>query len=224
MWQFKWAVLASVFAFLAGCVTTSASFAPPTDYVKREDIQIADRFSPTELTDANASDAVLQCLPTMPRESAALTNIRAELPLKPGQAKIIGHASSASRFLITGNKGLCIRYSESNSPILAAQAFFNTIEPIGISPDILNDWHRQIAHKLALHGVVRVAYVFPNGNAFMTHYWANKGGPALGYSSTFHKAGQWEKDPIELKFTDPNLQSVNVVEHDGRRYKVNFLE
>ena len=224
MWHFKWAVMAPAFAFMAGCVTTSPSFAPPTDYVKREDIQIADHFSPTELNDTNAADAVLRCLPTIPRESAALTKVRADLPLKRGQTVTIGHSSSASRFVITGNKGLCIRYSDANFPIFATQAFVNTVEPAGISPDIRNDWYRQIAHKLALHGIVRVAYVFPNGNAFMARYWADKGGPTLVYSSTFHKAGRWEKDPVELKFTDPNLQSVSVIETNGRRHKVNLLE
>ena len=131
------------------------------------------------------------------------------LPLPVGTVRSLSHLSSASSFVISGSKAICIRQSAAHYPIFAADAFADTVNPASVPPTVTDGWYAQIARRMAEAGRVTVAYVFPNGNADIASYWvegSNKN--TIHYAREFKKAGTWETAPNDFRFSHPSLTSV----------------
>jgi hypothetical protein len=78
-----------------------------------------------------------------------------------------------------------------------------------VSPLIADSWYKHIAMYIATKGTAKVAYTFPNGNAFIATYWvASTKTSSLYYSSEFKKVGTWEKEIFDRKFFHPTSTSV----------------
>jgi hypothetical protein len=65
-------------------------------------------------------------------------------------------------------------------------------------------------------GVAKVAYVANNGNAFIARFWLEKTPDyALSYSSIYKKAGEWESEKLDVRFSDPSMKSVSETKRSG---------
>lgn len=226
------ALTGALVAGLTGCAAPPAPaslrqvFPPPTDYVKRDDIRIEDRFAVDKVDAKNLAGQAVKCVPTAEVESPALRKLASTLPLPPGQVTVFFHNGSASTLMLNRDSAACIRRSEDRYPILAGEAFRDTVSPSGPPPDIMADWNRKIAAKLAVSGMVRVAYNMNNGNAYLANYWVEEALPrtTLSYSSAFRQAGQWENEALDFRFAHPDLQSVSVVTRSGQHKRWNLIE
>jgi hypothetical protein len=213
--------------FLGGCVTTSSSsFAPPTDYVPLDQIQIANRFEVTEINAANIGVEAYHCVPQLSAGSKNVNDTGALLPLPRGMVRSLSHLSSSSSFVISGSKAICIRQSTAHYPIFAAEAFLDTVNPSGVPPTVTDGWYVQIARRMAEAGRVTVAYVFPNGNADVANYWvegSNKN--AIHYAREFKKAGTWETGSYDFRFSHPSLTGVTATKRGQSQLmiKTNFI-
>ncbi|MFN3738844.1 hypothetical protein [Hydrogenophaga sp.] len=214
-------------AGLTGCANPPRKiFPPPTDYVKRDDIRIEDQFVLVKLDAKNLGEEAVKCVSSAEAGSALLQKLATSLPLPPGRMTTFFHAGSASTFMVYRDSATCIRQSEDRYPILAAEAFRDTVTPKGPQPDVTVDWNRKIARKLALSGMVRVAYVMTNGNAFLANYWVEEELPrtTLRYSKAFRKAGEWENEAVDFRFSHPNIQSVEVVTRSEQHKRWNLIQ
>ncbi|MFM2111603.1 MAG: hypothetical protein RLZZ271_263 [Pseudomonadota bacterium] len=214
---------------LAGCVTPATQPPPArlvqTDLVPLSRIQIADEFSIVELSTDNLPAQARQCVSTLVESSKSVQDLVQGFP-KDRSTVILGHTASASRFMVMGRQGICLRYSETRYPILPVEAFQGTVNPVlrGDSTAVVNGWFRQIADTLARNGSVKVAYAFKNGNAFIATYSVQDPvAPTLHYSSRFKRAGEWESERVDLKFSDATMSSVVEYKVNGKTEKPNLL-
>lgn len=202
---------------LGGCVTTSpAGFAPPVDYVPLDQVQIANRFEIVSVNAANLGVEAQRCVPTLPPASKSVADTAGRLPLPVTTVITLAHLSSSSSFVISGTRAVCIRQSAAQYPIFAAEAFTSTVNPSGVPPTVTDGWYAQIAKRIAETGRVTVAYVFSNGNANVASYWVeapNKN--TIRYASEFKKAGTWETDTYDFRFSNPSLSGVSSTKRSG---------
>lgn len=212
---------------LGGCVTTSSApsnFAPPTDYVPLDQIQISARFQVVEVNAANLGVEAYHCVPQLSAGSKSVMDTASKLPLPRGNVTALSHLSSASSFVISGSQAICIHQSAARYPIFAAEAFSETVNPSGVPPTVTDGWYAQIARRMAEAGRVTVAYVFPNGNAEIANYWVespNKN--AIRYAREFKKAGTWETGTYDFRFSHASLSGVAATKRGQQMSKVNLL-
>lgn len=220
MWFFS-------FLLLAGCETTQPrQFAPPADYVPLEGLRIESRLPVVEVTSSNLAEEALKCVPTLHTTSKSIQQLAGKLPLAAGTTTVLGHASSANQFIVRGTSSACLRRSEARHVILAADALLDTVNPVGVSPDVQDDWYKQIALKLAQSGTVKVAYAYSSGAASAATYWLGMGqhdGGTLFYTYEFKKAGAWEPSAYGLVFRDRNLASISETKRGGVGRKSDFF-
>lgn len=210
--------------FLAGCATspTQKAFPPPVDYVPIDKVQITSRFDTVEVTPANLAIEARKCVPQLGADSQGIKKTIQEFPSRASVG--LGHASSANLFLLNQTTAICLQRSSAKFPIFAAEAFIDTINPQGVPPDVVDDWYKQIALQIATKGMAKVAYAFDNGNAFIATYWVEMNQSiALSYSNIFKKAGAWETEKIDFKFTHPTLTSVSEVKRSRLSQKAQPL-
>ncbi|WP_294770548.1 hypothetical protein [uncultured Rhodoferax sp.] len=221
-----WALLGSVMV-LTGCETTQPrQFAPPTDYVPLDNLRIESRFNIVNVTPLNIGDEANKCVPQLNATSKSVQQLAAKLPLPAGTATGLGHASSAHQFLVRASSAMCLRQSEARHLILAADALVDTINPVGVPPDVLEDWNRQIALKMAQAGTVKVLYAFAGGGASAATYWFGTGqydNTTLYYSQEFKKAGAWEPSAYGLVFQHSNMASISETKRNGVGRKGDFF-
>lgn len=217
----------SSFLFLAGCETTQPhQFAQPADYVPLEGLRIESRLPVVDVTSGNLAGEALKCVPTLQPGSKGIQQLAAKLPLAAGTFTVLGHASSAHQFMVRGTSSACLRRSEARHVILAADALLDTVNPVGVSPDVQDDWYKQIALKLAQSGTVKVAYAYASGGASSATYWLGLGqhdGNTLYYTYEFKKAGAWEPSAYGLVFRDSNLTSTSETKRGGVGRKSDFF-
>src|SRR5690349_2126124 len=152
--QLRRASLVCLFGLaLGGCVTTSSSapssFAPPSDYVPLDQIQIVNRFDVVEVSAANLGVEAHRCVPPLSASSKSVNDTGAKLPLPRGNVTALSHLSSSSSFVISGSKAICIRQSAAHYPIFATEAFVDTVNPQGVPPTVTDGWYAQIARRMA---------------------------------------------------------------------------
>ncbi|NJM43762.1 MAG: hypothetical protein HC858_06840 [Brachymonas sp.] len=131
--------------------------------------------------------------------------------------------NSGNLFVIHREQAFCVQRSTAMLPILAAEALMDTAHPVGLPAGVLESWHSQIARRLAVVGQAKVAYSSSEGgNTSIVHYWLNSVGSRLliKYSHTFKKAGEWEKDLIDLHFSHPQATRFLVVRQSAQRDEV----
>jgi hypothetical protein len=221
-----WSLLGAAMV-LAGCETVpQRQFPPPQDYVAFDGLRIESRFPSVELTRENVAAEATRCIPQLEGTGAGIKQLTSKLPLPPGTSTLLGHVSSASQFMVSRSTGICLQQSQARHTILAAEAFVDTVSPVGIPPDVLDDWYKQIALKMAQAGAVKVAYVYTNGNAVAVSYWFGSGETekrTLYYSQEFKKAGAWEAGSYGLVFKHANLASISETKRNGVGRKSDFI-
>lgn len=216
-----------VAVLLTGCgIAGRANFPKPTDYVLFEQMEILGQFPRVFLTGENLGTQVRKCIPTMPYSASSVTSMASKLPLPTNQVSVLSHASSASSFMVIRDMGVCIKSSEKDYPVFAAEALLGTANPTGPSPDVIEGWNRQIVKKIAEAGIAKVAYQFANGNALVATYWVGEKPPktTIQYNGNLKKAGEWESDSLDFRFSHPDVKSFSTTERDGQKQKINLLD
>jgi hypothetical protein len=208
-------------ALLYGCAEEyhPKYFPPPTDYVPLDQIQIRQQFPTVSLSKENLVYEARRCVSTLPlTESAARDTLR-KFPSKG--ITIVGHSSSSRHFVYRGQTGLCMEFSANKYPIFAAETFYRTANPVGVPPDVSNDWYKQIARQIAIKGQAKVIYVMVGkGNAYLVSYWNNEAsGTSLYYSSEFKNAGEWENIKVDEIFSYPTLRGFSKTKRSGGEKK-----
>jgi hypothetical protein len=210
-------------AFLVACVTACTTppqkyFPPPTDYVPIDQVQIPSRFDTVEITVNNFAIEAQKCVPQLMTDSQSIKNSLKNFP----NTNIVnfGHASSANEFVLRKTTGFCMHRSSEKFPIFAAESFLETVNPEGVAPDITEEWYKQIALLIAQKGMAKVAYVMENGNAYLVTYWVQSSpASALIYSKLFQKAGTWEKEKLDVRFSYPTMATLSETKRNGETKK-----
>ncbi|MFA6014363.1 MAG: hypothetical protein WC742_04785 [Gallionellaceae bacterium] len=208
---------------LVGCAEfPPKAFPPPNDYVPISQVQITSRFNSVEVTRETLGLEVNKCVPQLAADSQGVREQLQKFPSNDSWG--VGQASSANIFLLRKTTAVCLQKSSEKFSIFAAEAFFDTVNPHGVPPDVIDDWYKQIALFITAKGTAKIAYVFGNGNAFIVNYWIEK--PlefGMFYSSVNKKAGEWERENLDAKFSHPSMDSVSVTKRSGRSEKMDPL-
>lgn len=228
MYLLRASLVCALGLILCGCVTTSSStpsnFAPPTDYVPLDQIQIVNRFEVVDVTAANLDAEARRCVPTMPPNAKSVTDTAGKLPLARGHITGLAHLSSSSTLVIVGGRAICIRQSAARFPIFAADALTATVNPSGVPPTVTDGWYAQIVRRLAETGRVTVAYAFPNGNAEIASYWVEPASKnAIHYAREFKRAGSWESGTYDFRFSNPSLSGVSSTKRGTSMSRIDFI-
>lgn len=204
----SWRLAISGIALLGGCAAPQQrNFPPPEDYVPMAQVQIASRFTVIPVTRDNVDQEARKCIPKLPLGGAATARLADRVSSTDTTA--LRHTSSANYFVVMQSSAVCIQQSSEKFPIFAAEAFFATVNPTGVPPDITDGWYRQLAMLLAKQGVAKVAYVYSNGNATLASYWfSGNSSVSLLYSSEFRKKGAWETERFDTQFSHPTIAGV----------------
>lgn len=219
----KYFPVACVVTVLVGCATQPQKvFPPPTDYVPIGKVQISSKFQTIALKRETLAAEINKCVPQI---SVSSEKMNQELSKFPGTNIVLhGHVSSANQFWVNKTMGMCLQRSSERFPILAAEAFLETVNPVGVPPDVTDGWYKQIALVIATKGAAKVAYAFEKGNAFVVDYWVDSSqGHKLQYSSSFRKAGNWESERLDLRLSHPSMSSVGETKRGSETAKVNLL-
>jgi hypothetical protein len=210
-----------VSAMLVACTAplpTPKYFPPPSDYVPIDQIRIASHFDTVEVTPDSLGQEVAKCIPQLDANSAGIKRILLSFPSP--NINSFGHTSSSRILILHRTTGACVQRSAAKFPIFAAETFVETVNPTGVAPDIVDGWYKQIALQIAKKGTAKVAYAFANGNAFVANYWVETTPDfSLFYSSTFRKAGTWETENFDARFSDVTMTSVSETQISGRSQK-----
>lgn len=195
---------------------------PPKDFVPISQVQITSRFNTAEVTREALQFEINKCIPQLDVTSK---DIRERLKKFPSNDLWeVKHASSANIFLLHQKTAICLQKSSENFTIFSAEAFFNTVNPQGVPPEVTDQWYKKIALLIATKGVAEVAYVLGNGNAFSVRYWSEKSHPSgLFYSGVLKTAEAWEAKHFDTLFFHPKLMSVSITKRAGFNLKPNPL-
>lgn len=193
---------------LTGCATPHRrTYLEPTDYVPIDEVVIQQKFDGINLNPENLFFEMSRCVPQLSVTSKNSLNIYRDFPTK--SLHVLGHKSSGNLFLVKGVSGLCLKQSSEKFPVFAAEAFYETINPKGVPPDVVDTWYRQLAQLIARKGMAKIAYTYTNGNAAIASYWVESNPKStLFYSSVFKRAGQWESESVDATFAHPSLTSI----------------
>jgi hypothetical protein len=230
--RLKTAVAVVVPLILLGCATmpNQAVRAPKVDLTPNSQIVIAAKFQVSPLHASTAHENISNCFPNRTNNPNFYQYSPERFPAN--RITILEASGSGNRFYAVAGQSFCVRSSASEYPILAAEAFYDTVEPDGVPIDVKDNWFSQIALQIALKGSVTVDYVFANGNAFRARYWAplsvggqtiNRQDSSIQYSVAFMKAGTWEANPSALRFSHVAMSSVKHVQNNNRFIKFNLI-
>jgi len=199
-------------------------FAHPTDYVPIEKVQIADKFPTIALTQETLLQEMHRCVPKACSTQPCMSEGVSRFPSK--SLGVFGHANLSNQFWVLGSTGMCLQTSSERFLILAAEAFYGTANPVGISSSIADSWYRQLALLMAKKGSVKVAYKMADGSAYVVNYWVDPGQSfSLFYSASKRELGSWEQEALDFQFSDPSMASVAINKKSpGDKYqKTNLL-
>lgn len=188
-------------------------------------MQLTGKFETVPLTRENFGATAKSCMPSWTERGTATVLGNWKLPLPRGTNVIHGHERDASYLLVTGNIGVCIALSEGKYPILAGEAFYKTVNPFGVPPDVSEGWYLQLAAAVARTGTASAIYKFSNGNAQISKYWVdpNVSAPSsLSYWTEFKRAGEWSATPSDIVLAHPALSSVSSTKY-GSQFVKPFL-
>lgn len=189
----------------------------PDCWAATKDINIPSTFTHVLLTKQTVAPEIEKCLPGV--SPHFLTNITSDFP-KAGSTITI--QNSAGFFVISNTNGYCVQKSKDNYPILAAEAFYKTANPPSDVPkDVTDKLYKDIAVLIAKKGQAKVAYAFNNGNAIIVDYSVKDA--TLIYPHYFKKAGEWESEKIDIRFTHKMMESFDVTEYDKQTQKLYLL-
>jgi hypothetical protein len=169
--------------------------------------QIQSKFDVIKLEKETLRTEVNKCIPAISADSSLLKDGIKDFP---GNAITTYQGSkAASVFVVFRTTGLCLKLSPKKYPIFAAEAFIKTVSPDGVPQNVVDDWYKRVAATIAQKGSAKIAYVFNNGNAFIVNYSVKSDSPyQLMYLSQFKKAGTWESEKLDSKFTHASLSGV----------------
>jgi len=192
---------------------------PLTDSrAEKNEINIPSTFNEVELSKKTVVSEIIKCLPSAPQDFLSRTT--ADFP--EGDGVISTVSGPTGWFVIRGTRGYCVPKSTNGYPILATEAFQDTVNPSPVPTRVAEQWYKQIATLIAQKGSAKVAYVFDNGNAALADYSSTKGSE-LHYSLSFKKAGGWETEKLDAKFSDKAMQSCSIRQYGGKFEKSYFL-
>jgi len=162
------------------------------------------------LSISNLPREVNKCIPTMKVNHTTIVHSIKNLQ-RQNAVITISHPSSSKRFVHKGAVGVCLNYSEKKFPIFAIESFDGTVNPVGISREITDNWYKKIATQIAAKGRVRVVYQTGIGTAYIVSYWIKPvGHHRLRYSSEFKKKGEWMNIEADYRFYHPNLEAISI--------------
>jgi hypothetical protein len=183
-----------------------------SDAVPLNTIKIQSHFDFVDVTPANFREVLLMCIPKLAANSKSL-----ELPRVNAANTTYAISNSSRMFLLKNTSGLCVSRSSTNFPIFAGDAFMGTANPVGVPDDVADRWSKQLATLLAEKGVAGVAYTFSNGDASIVQYWVNPSAPLeLNYTSQQKKAGEWESQELDARFSDAALTSLSLINTNAK--------
>jgi hypothetical protein len=167
------------------------------------------------VTKVNLEFELKKCVPEIVMNDNLRNDIQ-NFPFPANTIKTFGHVKSCKKFVLHETTGVCLQKSSKNFAVFAADEFIDTVSPKGLSPDVVEEWYKKIAIVIATKGRAKIAYVFSNGNATIADYWVESNPDyVLFYSSVFKKAGEWETDTLDLKFSNPSMTSVTETKRSG---------
>lgn len=205
-------LLAAVFT-LAGCAASPVEKAK-SELIPASQIRIADRFDTREVNTINLAEVVVNCLPGAQNDSSNIQRIQEGLDEAKKNIQIFGRWDSSRMFAVFKDQAWCMHRSEGGWPILAGEALQYTVDPVGPSKEVIEDWYRQIVLRLATVGEARVAYNMPNNShAVLVTYWISFSFPRIeiNYRHQHRVRGTWENELLDLQFTHVQLQDIKTV-------------
>lgn len=176
-------------------------------------------YAVVAVTRENMESELKKCIPELVVNPGIRNDIQ-NFPFPASTIKTFGHVNSAKKFVLHEAAGVCMQKSPQNFTVFAADEFIDTINPKGLSPDVVEGLYKKIAVLIATKGMAKIAYVFTNGNASIATYWVeNSQDYALFYSHAFKKAGEWEGDTFDIKYSNPAMTSVSETKRAGLEKK-----
>jgi hypothetical protein len=205
--------------FLGACATPAPKpyFAPASDQIPLQSIQIASVFETVSVNANNLGAEANRCVPQINGSSKSVLDLLQRFP--NNNINTLGHVSTSKRFSVRNNVAYCLSRSVGNHPIFAAEAFFRTANPDGVPPDVTDVWYKKIAYSIAEKGSSKVAYKFSNGNAALVSYWTNPQNDSINYSYEFKRLGTWETDKYDNIFTNPSMSGVTTTKNNNQMTK-----
>jgi hypothetical protein len=200
-------------ALLTACATDPVAHVR-SQFIPAAQIQITDRFDTRQVTESSYVAEVIRCLPQANAEGARSEGIQKILEKSQNFIQLFGHPTTPRIFAVFKDQAWCIDRSEGGWPIYAGEALRYTADPIGPSQAVIDEWYRQIAHRLAVVGEARVAYNMPdNRHALLVTYWITMNFPRveLHYRHQQRVRGTWEHELLDLQFTHVQLKEVKTV-------------
>jgi hypothetical protein len=175
-------------------LNTAPAYKQPANYriadaVPLKDIKIEPHFDFKSVDNTNFKEELLGCIPNAPSNFA-------NMPLTAGHSATYKNILSPKIFFVKNGKAVCLNRSTAGFTIFAADAFLNTVNPMGVPEYVAMEWMTQIADLVARSGVAKVAYRFRNGNAMVSRYWVDPGKPEeINFSTVMKISTEWaEKD------------------------------
>lgn len=219
------AALVPFVMLLTSCAAPQRPIVEKTGFVPYAQMQLSGQFETVTLTRENFGATAKRCMPSWTERSTTAVLGNWKLPLPRGTTVIHGHERDAGYLVVTGSTAVCIAQSEGKHPILAGEAFYKTINPSGVPPDVSEGWYLQIAAAIARTGTASVIYKFSNGNAQLSKYWiepASSSPSSLSYWTEFKRAGEWSAAPSDIVLSHPALASVSSIKY-GSQFSKPFL-
>lgn len=188
-----------------------------TDVIPLADLRIRKTADLKDVTGDNLRAQLLFCIPQF-GQNYTLPNV----PMQSVVHSTFKVAGSSRIFIVKNSMGLCLQSSSANFPIFAADAFGDTVVPVGVSDDIVSDWNAEIARLVATKGSAYVAYLYPNQAVTAVKYWVEASNPVIiRYATEFKAQGAWVPQAFDTVFADTGLtvvKSVNVnTKGEGKR-------
>ncbi|GAA5171096.1 hypothetical protein [Viridibacterium curvum] len=205
-----------LFVLLSGCAQSPLKKAPP-DAVASDAIVIQDDWATALLSRENYFQEMGRCFRLGEKASQSLTFMDdlKKFPESTNVLKAFSRPGSSSVFLVRGDSGVCVAYTQGGFPIIPLSAFAKTIELKGLPQDVSNDWNKQIALALARNGKVTVKYVFPNNWSAFVDYWFEQNSPRLFYKLQDNFAIDNKNQRFDLQFTNGLMTSVISSQYGG---------
>lgn len=207
-----------VCAFVGTTPLASAQKNQQKTNAAQENTSISSKFDAIKLTKETYAKQVNKCIPAISVDAPYLKDSIKNFP--SNGVTTYQNPKVASLFVAHQKTAVCMKLSPEKYPVFAAEAFIETVNPNGVPQNIVNNWYQQIATLIAQKGSAKIAYVVDNGNAFIVNYSVKSDfAHQLMYPMQFKKAGTWESEKLDSKFTHASLSGVNETKRGGQSIK-----
>ncbi len=205
-------------AFVGMAPLASAQKNQQKNHAEKSKEVIPAKFDAIALTKENYAAQVNKCIPTISVDASYLKDSIKNFP--SNGITTYQNPKVPSLFVVHQKTAVCMKLSANKYPIFATEAFIDTVNPNGVSQKVMDKWYRQIAILIAQKGSAKIAYVVNNGNAFIVNYSVKSDfAQQLNYSMQFKKAGTWESEKLDSKFTHASLSGVEETKRGGQGAK-----